>query len=83
MIGECAFRQKKHREAVEHFVEVLTYPYEEWQALAHFEACRCFLALQDTPRALNELQVLVKKFPKHPRARDAAHMIADLQKDKK
>jgi TolA-binding protein len=84
MIGECAFRQKKHKEAVEHFLEAaLAYPYEEWQALGHFEAGRCFIALEDTPRALDELGTVVKKFPKHPRARDAARLIADLQKDKK
>ena len=34
MIGEIAFRQKKHKDAVEHFLEAaLGYPYEEWQAL--------------------------------------------------
>jgi TolA-binding protein len=81
MIGECAFRQKRHREAVEHFLEAaLAYPYEEWQALGHFEAGRCFLALDDRPRALEELEVVVKKFPKHARARDAARLIADLRK---
>lgn len=82
MIGECAFRQKKHREAVEHFLEVaLAYPYEEWQALGHYEAGRCFMALKDTPRALEALGTVVKKYPRHPRARDAAKLIADLKKD--
>lgn len=81
MIGECAFRQKKHKEAIEHFLEVaLAYPYEEWQALGHFEAGRCFLALKDTPRALDALQTVVTKFPRHARAKDAARMIADLKK---
>jgi TolA-binding protein len=80
MIGECAFRQKKHKEAVEHFLEAaLAYPYKEWQALGHFEAGRCFIALKDTPRALDELRIVVKKFPKHPRAKDAAKLIADLK----
>lgn len=81
MIGECAFRQKKHKEAVEHFLEAaLAYPYAEWQALGHFEAGRCFIALKDNARALQELRIVVKKFPKHPRARDAAGLIADLEK---
>src|SRR5205085_5048633 len=71
MIGECAFRQKKHREAVEHFLEAaLAYPYEEWRALGHYEAGRCFIALKDTPKALDELETVVKKYPKHPRAKD-------------
>src|SRR5262249_36868437 len=84
MIGECAFRQKKYQEAVEHFLEAaLGYPYEEWQALGHFEAGRCFLALKDNARALEELETVVKKFPKHPRAKDAAKLIADLKSDTK
>jgi TolA-binding protein len=81
MIGECAFRQKKYQEAVEHFLEAaLAYPYEEWQALGHFEAGRCFIALKDTPKALDALETVVKKFPKHARAKDAAKLIADLKK---
>jgi TolA-binding protein len=84
MIGECAFRQKKYQEAVEHFLETtLAYPYEEWQALGHFEAGRCFLALKETAKALGELETVVNKFPKHPRAKDAAKLIADLKKDNK
>ena len=82
MIGECAFRQKKHRQAVEHFLEAaLAYPYEEYQALGYFEAGRCFIALEDKPKALDALRTVVKKYPKHPRAKDAAKLIADLEKD--
>jgi TolA-binding protein len=83
MIGECAFRQKKHREAIEHFLEAaLAYPYEEWQALGHYEAGRCFITLKDTPKALDALETVVKKFPKHARAKDAAKLIADLKNNK-
>jgi TolA-binding protein len=83
MIGECAFRQKKHKEAVEHFLEAaLAYPYPEWRALAYYEAGRCFIALKDRPKALDALRTVVKKFPKHARAKDAAKLIADLTKDK-
>ena len=32
------------------------------------------------PRALDALQTVVKKFPKHARAKDAAKLIADLKK---
>jgi cellulose synthase operon protein C len=81
MIGECAFRRKKYEEAVEHFLEAaLAYPYPEWQALGYFEAGRCFIALKDTPKALDALGTVVKKFPKHARAKDAAKLIADLKK---
>jgi TolA-binding protein len=81
MIGECAFRQKKYQEAVDHFLEAaLAYPYAEWQALGHYEAGRCFIALKDTPNALDALGTVVKKFPKHARAKDAAKLIAELKK---
>jgi TolA-binding protein len=82
MIGECAFKRKKYQEAIEHFLEAaVAYPYPEWQALGHFEAGRCFLALKDTPRALDALRTVVKKYPKHARAKDAAKLIAELEKD--
>jgi TolA-binding protein len=81
MIGEIAFRQKKHREAVEHFLEVaLGYPYEEWQALSYYEAGRCFIQLKEPRKAIETLETLVKKFPNHSRARDAATLIAELKK---
>jgi TolA-binding protein len=84
MIGECAFRQKKHREAIEHFLEVaVAYPYPQWQALGYFEAGRCFMALKDRPRALDALETVVKKYPKHARAKDAARLIAELKKEGK
>jgi TolA-binding protein len=84
MIGECAFRQKKYQEAVDHFLEAaLAYPYAEWQALGYFEAGRCFIALKDRPKALDALGTVVKKFPKHARAKDAAKLIADLKKEHK
>lgn len=81
MIGECAFKEKKYKEAVEHFFEAaLGYPYKEWQALSYFEAGRCFIELKDTKRAVEVLQIVVKDHPDHPRAKDAARLIADLKK---
>lgn len=81
MIGEIAFSQKKHKEAVEHFLEAaLGYPYPEWQALGYFEAGRCFVELKEPKKAVEMLETLVKKFPNHPRAKDAASLIADLKK---
>jgi TolA-binding protein len=81
MVGECSFKQKKHREAVEHFLEAaLAYPYPEWQALGYFEAGRCFIALKDSAKALDALRTVVKKHARHPRAKDAAKLIAELEK---
>ena len=48
MMGECSFAEKKYSEAVEHFLEAaIGYPYDEWRAMGHFEAGRCFLELKD------------------------------------
>ena len=88
MIGECVFAQKKFTRAIEHFVEVTDgfpekEPYTQWQALAHFEAGRCFIELGDSENATESLNTVVKKFPKHPRAKDAAELIANLNKNGK
>jgi TolA-binding protein len=81
MIGEIAFRQKNHKEAVVHFLEAaLGYPYEEWQALGYFEAGRCFIEMKEPKKALETLETLVKKYPNHARAKDAESLIKDLKK---
>lgn len=81
MIGEISFAQKKHKEALEHFLEVAVgYPYPEWQALGYFEAGRCFKELKETKKAIETLETLTKKYPNHPRAKDAASLIEELKK---
>ncbi len=81
MIGEIAFRQKKHEEAVEHFLEAaLGYSYPEWQALGYYEAGRCFIELKEPKKAIQTLETIVKKFPNHPRAKDAVTLIEGLKK---
>ena len=47
---------------------------------SYFEAGRCFIALDDKPKALDALRTVVKKFPKHPQAKNAEKLIADLSK---
>lgn len=82
MAGECAFAQKQYEEAWEHFLEAaLGYSYPEWQALGQFEAGRCFIELGQFQQARDSLQTVVDKFPDHPRAADAAKLLADV-KDK-
>ena len=81
MIGECAFREKKFEEAVEHFLTAaLGYPYEEWQALGHFEAGRVFIELKENEKAIESLETVIKKFPQHPKAKDAMALVASLKK---
>lgn len=80
MMGECAFAQKKYDVAWQHFLEAaLGYPYPEWQALGQFEAGRCFIELNMPDKARESLQTVIDKFPKHPRANDAANLLAGLK----
>ncbi|HEV7222543.1 MAG TPA: tetratricopeptide repeat protein [Pirellulales bacterium] len=81
MVGECAFREKKYDEAVEHFLTAaLGYPYEEWQALGYFEAGRCLSELKNDAKAIEMFDTVVKKFPAHPKAKDAGALSAKLKK---
>lgn len=78
-IGECAFAREKYKEAIEHFLEAaLGYPYPEYQALGHYEAARCFIQLKDAERARENLRKVVEKHPDHPRSKDAARLLANL-----
>jgi TolA-binding protein len=94
MIGECAFRaavlspdagakQKKLREAVEHFQEAVVLPYEEWQAKGYYEMGRCFQELKDTKNALASLEAVVMKFPARPEAKAAARLIDELTNERR
>ena len=48
--------------------------------LAYFEAGVCFRELKKPQQAVECFETIVKKFPNHPRAKDAAQQIADLKK---
>jgi TolA-binding protein len=80
MIGECCFLEKKYAEAVEHYLTAaLGYPYEEWQALGHFEAARAFIELGDKERAIDALNTVIERFGQHPKAADAKTLLQSLQ----
>lgn len=80
MIGECAFREKKYGEAVEHYLTAaLGYAYEEWQVLGYLEAGRCFLELKDNTKARDMFETVLKKYPNHPKAKDAARLLASIK----
>ena len=80
MIGEIAFSKKNFKEAIEHFLEAAVgYPYEEWQVLGYLEAGRCFIELKENDKARETLQTVVTKYPNHPKAKDAAQLIAGLK----
>ncbi|MGH7137928.1 MAG: tetratricopeptide repeat protein, partial [Pirellulales bacterium] len=80
MMGECAFREKKYEEAVEHYLTAaLGYPYDEWQALGYLEAGRCLLELKDNAKAKDMFETLIKKYPNHPKAKDATKLLASIK----
>lgn len=80
MMGECSFAEKKYGEAVEHYLEAaIGYPYEEWRAMGHFGAGRCFVELKDAAKARESLETVIKKYPQHARAKDAAALLATLK----
>ena len=81
MMGQCAFAQKKHAEAVDYFSEVaFGFRHDEWQPLSYYEAGRCYIQLKDTPSARKMLTALVKEFPKHRVTKAAKSLLTDLDK---
>ena len=79
MIGECCFAQKKHKEATRHFLKtVFTYNHKNWSPMAYFEAGRCFEVLRDTAQAKNCYEQVIKKYPKHEKARSAQSRLSKL-----
>src|SRR5262249_1103225 len=80
-IGECGFKQEKDEEAIKHYIETYSaYPYERWQVDAYLAAGICFRELKKPQQAIECFETLVKKFPNHPRAKEAATQIANLKK---
>lgn len=79
MIGECCFAQKKHKEATRHFLKtVFTYNHKAWSPMAYFEAGRCFEVLRDVDQAKNCYEQIVKKYPKHVKAKSAQSRLTAL-----
>jgi len=80
MMGECRFAQKKHDEAIVHFVEAVEgYTFPEWQALGLYELGRCFIETGDKERARETLAQLVKEHPKHASVKEATALLASLK----
>jgi TolA-binding protein len=79
MLGELAFGEKKYEDAVEQFLFAAQLPFDDWRALSRFEIGRCFLELGKKDQAAAALQEVVEKYPQHPRAPDAARLLAELK----
>ncbi|MBM79443.1 MAG: hypothetical protein CMJ78_02465 [Planctomycetaceae bacterium] len=80
MIGEVCFAQKKHKDAIKHFLRtVFAYNHDDWSPLAHFEAGRCFEVTKDVAKALAQYKIVVEKYPNHAKAKLAQQRIAALK----
>ncbi len=84
MMGECAFAEKKYKEAYEHFLEAAAgYPdkgdYREWLSKSHFEAARCFIQLKQVDLAKQELKAVIEKYADFPEAKNAQTLLTNLK----
>ena len=81
MIGEIDFSEAKYESAIEHFLAVAVgYPFKEWRAMGQFEAARCFMQLKQNGNAIAALELILKEHADHPKAKDAAKLLAELKK---
>ena len=79
MVGEIAFEQKEHSEAIRHFFKAAYgYAYPEWQANALYEAGRCFEVRQQTKQATQSYREIIEKFPDSDKADRARRRLAEL-----
>jgi TolA-binding protein len=81
MIGEIYFERKDHKEALRHFIKVVSgYAYPQWQAAAHYETGRCFEVLGKVGQAKQSYQEVVDKFPDSDKVTLARSRLAALSK---
>lgn len=80
LIGEVQFAKKDHSSAISSFFKVAYgYSYPKWQALATFEAGRCFEVLGKKTQALKQYQELVEKYPGSDKVPLANQRIKELK----
>lgn len=80
MIGEIQFEKKDHAAAISSFFKVAYgYSYPKWQAMATYEAGRCFEVLGKKEQALKQYQELVEKFPESDKTPLANQRIQELK----
>jgi TolA-binding protein len=77
------FQDKKPREALDAFAAfVLKYPDHPYVEQATYWRGECYVALGDTPHALEQFRGVVARFPGTPKAHEAEGRIATLRGDK-
>ena len=81
MRGETYFHQEKYREALREFLKVdILYEAPAWQAAALLEAGKVYERLSQWSDAAETYERLRAKFPKDPKAAEAATLLAGVRK---
>ncbi len=79
MVGEIHFAKKEHQEAIRNFFRAAYgFGYPKWQAASHYEAGRCFEAINKTKEALDSYREVVNNFGDSEYAANAKARIAAL-----
>ncbi|NUQ65746.1 MAG: tetratricopeptide repeat protein [Pirellulales bacterium] len=80
MLGEIQFEKKDHAGAISSFFKVAYgYSYPKWQAMATYEAGRCFEVLGKKEQALKQYRELVEKYPQSEKVPLANQRIQELK----
>ena len=81
MSGKIYFDKKDHKEAIRCFLKTaIGYSYPQWQANAHYEAGRCFEAIDKKEQAIQSYQEVTSKHPQSDQARLAQQRLDVLTK---
>jgi TolA-binding protein len=80
-LGETYFHQRNYRQAIREFLKVdILYNAPTWQAAALFEAGKAYEQLDQWADAAEMYERLRVKFPKDPKAAEAAPLLASVRK---
>ncbi len=80
LTGEVQFAKKDHAAAISSYFKVAYgYSYPKWQALATYEAGRCFEVLGKKTQAVKQYQELIDKYPDSDKVPLANQRIKELK----
>lgn len=79
MVGEVYYAKREYQEAIRNFFRAAYgFGYPKWQAASHFEAGRCFEALNKPQEALESYREVVNNFAESDQASQAQDRIKAL-----
>jgi len=82
LLGEMALAEKKYPEAIEFYFQVASSSADKsLRAESRYKAALCYHARGNKAAAIKQLERVVADHADHPRAKDAAKLIADLKQN--